>query len=92
MADLRVRVELAIDHRLGHQKRLLRSDLRGIYARVRDVAFPGEDDGLALSLAATLPIQEEDVASDDYRSLYELGTIRKSEEGRNVGEATHRLR
>ena len=92
MADLRVRVELAIDDRLGHQKLLLRSDLRGIYARVRDVAFPGEDDRLALSLAATLPIQEEDVASDDYRGLYELGTIRKSEEGRNVGEATHRLR
>ena len=92
MTDLRVRIELSLDDRLGHQKLLLGPDLRGIYARVRDVAFPGEDDRLALSLAATLPIQEEDVASDDYRSLYELGTIRKSEEGRNVGEATHRLR
>ena len=92
MTDLRVRIELAIDDGLGHQELLLRSDLRGMHARVRDVAFPGEDDRLALSLAATLPIQEEDIASDDYRGLYELGTIRKSEEGRNVGEATHRLR
>lgn len=45
---------------------------------MRDVALPGEDDGLALSLAAALPVQQKDIASDDYRSLYELGAIRKS--------------
>ena len=92
MTDLRIRVELSLDDRLRHQELLLGPDLRGMHARVRDVAFPGEDDRLALSLAATLPIQEEDVAGDDYCGLYELGAIRKSEEGRNVGEATHRLR